>query len=242
MKELKLNNNLKSALSDFVESLEGICADNLISVILYGSAASGEFIDKHSNLNLLVVLKNAGLENLKPLSGLINKRCFRIINPLIFSEEYIQSSTDVFPIEFLDMKENYTVLVGQDILKDISIDTKNLTYQCEHELKSKLIALRLFFLRNNKDRLALLNFLLQTFTSTLHVLRNIIRLRQKTAHYLKMDILEDIIAEFQTDKDTWETILAVKNKQIKLRAKQIDTVFTNFVRDLEKIVGIIDKL
>jgi len=30
----------------------------LVSVVLYGSAASGEYADNHSNLNFLVILKD----------------------------------------------------------------------------------------------------------------------------------------------------------------------------------------
>ena len=242
MEELRLNNKLRAALSDFVLNLGKILNETLVSVILYGSAASGEFTDEHSNLNLLVVLKNSGLENLRAVSGLINQRRFRLIHPLILSEEYIQNSTDVFPIEFLDLKENYLVLAGRDVLKGISVDTKNLRFQCEHELKSKLIGLRQFYLRNNRQRLALLNFLLKSFTSTLHILRNVMRLKGKEAHYLKEDILKDISAEFKIDKDAWGKLAAVKNKRLKLNKNQIDELFVDFAHDLEKIVGIIDKL
>lgn len=105
MKELKINKKLQVTLNDFVKGLQKICADNLISVLLYGSGSSGEFTDKHSNLNLLVVLKDASLGNLKPVSGLVNKWRFRLIHPLFFTEEYIRNSIDVFPIEFLDMKD-----------------------------------------------------------------------------------------------------------------------------------------
>ena len=242
MKEQSINKKLQATLNDFVRNLQGIYTDNLISIILYGSGSSGEFTDKHSNLNLLVVLKDAALPKLKLSSGLINKWRFKLIHPLFFSEEYIKNSTDVFPIEFLDMKENYTVLLGRDILGGLSIDTKNLRYQCEQELKVKLIALRQFYLKNNKDRTALLNFLLKTFTSTLHILRNIIRLKGKTPHYLKEDIVEDVSGEFGIDKLAWQNLLAAKNRMLKLKRQEIDSAFVNFALDLEHIIGVIDKL
>lgn len=242
MKELSINKKLQATLNDFVRDLRRLSGDNLICVILYGSGASGEFIDKHSNLNLLVVLKDASLDNLKIISRLTGRWKFRLIHPLFFNEEYIRNSTDVFPIEFLDMKENYTVLAGRDILKDISVDTGNLKYQCEQELKVKLINLRQFYLRNNKDKAALLNFLLKSFTSILHISRNVIRLKGKAPHYLKEDILKDIAEEFGIDKDTWQELLALKYKRIKLRNDKIEPVFINFVRDLEKITVILDKL
>lgn len=235
MPELKLKQKFQNILNDFIQSLQKAYKDELVSVILYGSAASGEFIHRHSNLNLLVVLKNTDLENLKIASGLINKRKFRTVHPLFFTEEYIKNSSDVFPIEFLDMKENYTVLAGSDVLRDISIDTRNLRFQCEQELKVKLISLKQLFLRNNKDKAALKSLLFKSFTSVMHILRNVIRLKGKQPPYLKEDILKEVALEFQIDTNTWQKILAGKFKQIKLGGREIEQLFIHFVRDLEEI-------
>lgn len=242
MPELKLEDKVKTVLDNFAASLENNFKDQLVSVILYGSAASGEFVNRHSNLNVLVVLKNTDLENLKKASGLVNKWKFRLIHPLFFSEDYIKSSTDVFPIEFLDMKENYAVLTGKDVLKDTSIDTKNLRFQCEQELKIKLISLRQMFLRNNRDKAALKALLFKSLNSVMHILRNVIRIKGKQPPYLKQDILKEIVLNFQINQDVWNKILAAKNKQVKLNSEQIELLFIGFVRDLEKIVNLVDKL
>lgn len=242
MPDSRLKKELQDTLNDFVQNLQNIYKDNFISAVLYGSASSGEFIDRRSNVNILVILKNTDLENLRKASVLINKGRFRLISPLFFTEGYIRSSNDVFPIEFLDMKENYKVLAGSDILKDLSIDTRNLRFQCEQELKVKLIALRQLYLRKNKNRTALSIFLFKSFTSIIHILRNVLRMKAKLPPYLKQDILKDITAEFQVDGDTWERILAAKNKQLRLDAKGIEQLFVNFVKDLEKIIDVVDRL
>ena len=240
MEELKIPDKLKNSLKDFVQSLKGIYPQDLISLVLYGSAASGEFVDRHSNLNVLAVLTNTDLENLSKASLIINK--FRIINPLFLSENYISSSTDIFPIEFLDMQENYFVLYGKDILKDIHIDTRNLRFQCEQELKAKLINLKQGYLRIRKDKFALRNLLSKSFTSILHILRNVLRLKGKKPPYRKQDILKELALEFQIDMSVWGKISAAKIKQVKLSGKDIENLFINFVKELEKIVDIVDKL
>jgi len=242
MQQLKLAQKFKDTLDDFINNLKDIYGEGLISVILYGSAASGEFVERRSNLNLLVILKNTDLENLRKASGVINKWKFKAIRPLFFTEEYIKSSNDVFPIEFLDMKENYAVLMGKDVLKDISIDTKNLRFQCEQELKVKLINLRQLYLRRNKDKTAVANLLFKSFNSILHILRNVLRIKGKQPPYLKEEILKEISAEFQIDNNAWEKILAAKNKQIRLSTREIERLFINFVKDLEKIINVVDKL
>lgn len=240
MQESNLPPGLKDKVSDFLKGLKSIFAQDLISVILYGSAASGEFVEKRSNLNLLVVLKNSGLENLKKASGVVNKS--RLINPLFLTERYIASSTDIFPIEFLDMKENYEVLYGKDVLKDTVVETVNLRFQCEQELKAKLIGIKHFYLKINKDQRALGKFLLESFIPVLHVLRNVLRLKGKKPAYQKKDILKDLAAEFEINLHSWETILAAKQNEVKLGIKTTYSLFANFVSDLEGIVEAVDKL
>ncbi|MDP3732602.1 MAG: hypothetical protein Q8R31_06270, partial [Candidatus Omnitrophota bacterium] len=177
MEELKISGKLKNILQQFIRGLKDIYQEELISIILYGSAVSGEFIEKHSNLNLLAVLENTNLENLKRAARLINK--FSIINSLFLTEDYIRRSTDVFPIEFLDIQENYSVLYGKDILKGVNIDIRNLRFQCEQELKAKLITLRQLYLKINRDKPALKDLLLRSITSILHISRNVLRLKGK---------------------------------------------------------------
>jgi len=240
MEELKISGKLKNILQQFIRGLKDIYQEGLMSIILYGSAVSGEFIEKHSNLNLLVVLDNINLENLTRAARFINK--FRIINPLFLTEDYIKRSTDIFPIEFLDMQENYSVLYGKDILKDVYIDVRNLRFQCEQELKSKLITLRQLYLKINRDKPALKDLLLGSITSILHILRNVLRLKDKKPPYKKEDILKEVALDFQIDIGVWKEILAAKNKQIKLRDKDIENLFINFVSELEKITDIVDRL
>ncbi len=240
MEELKISGKLKNIIQQFIKGLKDIYQDELISIILYGSAASGEFIEKHSNLNVLTILSNTNLENLKRASPLINK--FSLINSLFLTEDYIRRSTDVFPIEFLDIQENYSVLYGKDILKGVNIDIRNLKFQCEQELKAKLITLRQLYLKINRDKHALKDLLFRSITSILHISRNVLRLKGKEPPYKKDEILKELAGEFQIDTCVWEKILAAKNKQIKLGSRDIESLFVNFISELEKIVDIVDRL
>ena len=240
MEDLKINDKHKNILKVFIQCLKDIYHEELLSLVLYGSAASGEFVEKHSNFNLLVVLKNTDLENLKKSSKLMRK--FKMINVLFLTEDYIMNSLDIFPIEFLDMQENYFLVYGKDILKDIHIDIRNLRFQCEQELKAKLIKLRQAYVMIHNDAAALRNLLFVSFTSILHIARNVLRLKGKKPPYLKQDILKELSSEFKIDTGVWEKILAAKNKQLKLGSREIEPLFIDFVKELEMIVAIVDKL
>ncbi|MFA6281631.1 MAG: hypothetical protein WCY05_03910 [Candidatus Omnitrophota bacterium] len=240
MENLKLAEKYKNILDNFSKSLKDIYQDDLVSLMLYGSAASGEFVARHSNLNVIAVLKNTDLEILKKSSKVICK--YRMINVLFLTKEHISTSIDVFPIEFLDMQDNYFVMQGEDILKDIHVDLRNLRFQCEQELKGKLLKIKQMYLVSCENEGALKKLLFLSFISILHILRNALRLKGKKPSYLKQDVIRDISSEFQINNEAWQKILQAKNNQVKLNKQDTEKLFINFTRDLEKIVNIMDKL
>ncbi len=243
MKELKLPESFKKNIDAFVESLKGIYRDELISVILYGSAASGELTGSHSNVNLLVVLQKTDLPSLERSRTLVNKRSSRGIAPLFLNREYVSSSSDVFPIEFLDMKENHVCLYGEDVLKEIKIDLKNLRFQCEQELRSKLLLVKQQYLRVNlKDKRALAQLLFRNLTSVTHILRNLVRLKGKTPSYLKEDLFREITSELQLGTTTFSRIWQAKKNPTRLTATDFGILLNDFVLELDKIVNAVDNL
>jgi len=238
MQEIEITEKIMKGINLFADKLRDVYADDLVSVILYGSAVSAEFVDKHSNLNFLIVLKNTDLEILNKATGLVRK--FPLFQALFLTENFIVSSTDTFPIEFLDMRENYAVIYGKDILKDIVIDTKNLRFQCEHELRIKLISLRQLFLRFNKNTSVLKRALFKSFNSVLHIARNILRLKGKGSPYKKELIINALSEAYPLDKIIWQRILSAKNKEIKVAKAELKRLFIKFVKELEIMLELLD--
>lgn len=241
MEKINLPQKYNNIVELFVQAARDIYKEGLISVILYGSAASGEFAGRRSNINLLVILDNTALENLVKISKVMLGRKFKILSPLFFTEDYIRSSTDVFPIEFLDMRENYSVIYGKDVLKDLEVEIRNLRFQCEQELKAKVINIKRNYLAT-RNKEALKGLLFKSFNSSLHILRNLIRLKSKAPPYLKEEILKGLEREFNVDTGGLNRILQAKNKNLKLSHKEIEALFFVFVRELDKIIGITDRL
>jgi hypothetical protein len=139
------------------------------------------------------------------------------------------------------MQENYFVLYGKDVLRDIQIDNRNLRFQCEQELKVKLLKLRQSYLLLNNEPV-LRNLLFISFTSVVHILRNVLRIKGIKPSYLKSEVLKESASEFKIDIQLWERILLAKNKKIKLSGKETEQLFVRFVRELELIVAIVDRL
>jgi len=242
MPQIKISPKLNKLLDDFCAGLKNIYGQDLICVILYGSAASGDFVPAHSDINVLVVLKDIGIPVLKKATFFINKFKFRSLEPLFLSEDYIACSLDTFPIEFLDLKENYLLLYGKDVLAGIGVRLDNLRFQCEQELKVKLVRLNKAYLRIYRDKTSLRNLLLKSFSSVLHVSRNLVRLRNKNVPYQRQEIIEELAKDFGINAGVWLDILAVRKKEKILRGQDIERLFVEFTQDLKKLTECVDKL
>ena len=59
----------------------------------------------------------------------------KIRAPIIMTYGYLQSSLEVFPIQFLNMKTINELAYGEDVLKDINIEKSDLRLVCEKRIK-----------------------------------------------------------------------------------------------------------
>src|SRR5437667_194921 len=110
---------------------------------------------------MILVLKRllkTGLKNMLPYGWRITQtknqtldlvkwgRKHRISTPLFMTKEYVLHSTDVFPIEFTEIKERHRIIFGEDIFKDLDIPFKDMRLLCEQQIKGKLLHLRQAYL------------------------------------------------------------------------------------------------
>ena len=131
----------------FTGDFKGIFKDDLVSILLYGSAAGGEYRPGRSDLNFLIVLTENGIEQLdRAVDAVAKWRKRRVAVPLFVTEPYIRGSLDVFPIEYLGMQRRHKCVYGPDVLEGCTFDPEHVRLQCEREIKGKLLLLREGFL------------------------------------------------------------------------------------------------
>ena len=134
---------MERVLTQLVERLTKAYGDRLKSVLLYGSAAVGDYHAKYSDLNVLCVLAEVTPRELEESGPIL--RWWREKgnpSPLMLSEEEIRNSTDCFPIEFHDIRERHRVLQGEDVVLNLEVDRCFYRAQVEHDLRAKLLRLR----------------------------------------------------------------------------------------------------
>src|SRR5579871_2764915 len=95
-------------LNQLVDRLQKAYGDRLSSVVLYGSAATGEHRAKFSDTNILCLLTEITPRELKA-----SEETFRWWReqgnpaPLLLTEQEAAASADCFAIEFLDIQRNH---------------------------------------------------------------------------------------------------------------------------------------
>ncbi len=130
-------------LDEFVSRIQPAAGENLQSVILYGSAATGEFNPEFSNLNLLCILRETSFAHLSAIAPVVEWwHGKKHPAPLITTKEELERSADVFSIELLDIQRHHRVLFGDNPLAGLRIPMHLHRAQVEYELREKLILLR----------------------------------------------------------------------------------------------------
>ena len=241
-----LNNvceEVKSSIVPFCEKLVEIHADNIKAIILYGSATSKEFVPKKSNINIMIVFNDLGLNELKKSLKLVAKgRKKRITAPLFLTMRHIETSTDVFPIEFLEMKENHLLVYGEDILDDLKISQENIRLQCESQIKGKLIRLRQAYLEIGLKRKGIESLMIDSLTSLFPIFRNILRLKGEAPPATKEDVIELMKNKFNINDQIFLNILRDKKGDEKIGEQPAEQAFETYLEEIRKLALIVDEL
>ncbi len=227
----------------FTNEYKSAFGDNLISIILYGSAARGEYVYKKSDINFMIVLSDQGIRDIRKAHSLVKRWQKRNAEtPLMLTKGYIESSLDSFPIEFLTMRESYQVVYGEDVLADIKIDTKDLRLQCERELRGKLLHLRESYLNTygkKKSIQELMTVSLPTFTS---IFSGLLYLKGQEIPSSKTDILKSTSEEFNLNYNVFEQLVKLRNNSLKLGSNELNDLMENYIEQIRKLTITVDAL
>ncbi len=217
--------------------------DNLKTIIVYGSSTGKDFIAGKSNINLLFVFKELEFTSLRmSLKSVAKGRKKGIIAPLFLTERHIKTSTDVFPIEFLEMKENHITIYGQDILEALEIKKDNIRLQCEQQLKGKLIRLRQAYLEIGLRRKGVEALLVESLTSLIPTFRNMLRLKGWKVPLEKEEVINRISSEFDVDRGVFLSILRDKRGDEKIAGMEADKFLGKYLEEIRKLAIAVDEL
>lgn len=227
----------------FVSKLREAAGDNLESLVLYGSAATGGYIDDRSDINLLCVLRDTSFAKLERLSGIVQDWSRKKQPaPLITTRKEIECSTDVFSIEYFDMKKAHTVLFGDDPFANIDIPMHLHRAQVEYELREKLILLRQGLLLADGDKKQVWRLLLDSLPSFATLFRHALIASDGQCSPSGRDALAQIGSRLHIDSSVFLQVLDVREHRAEAKQFDVKDLATRYLSAVEQVTAAVDKM
>ena len=229
-------------LDEFVQKLKTAASDNVKSVILYGSAATGEFHSKHSDLNLLCIVELAEAKQIEALHAPVEwwtKQGHR--PPLVFTLEELRRSSDVFAIELLDMKSHHQILFGPDALADLPVPLHYHAIQVERELRTNWLRLRQAMLAAPKKSKIYLELMVSSFSAFTALFRHALIALGEPPAGTKREAIERIAKFANADPGGFQTILDFREGKREMQEIDIEKTLNQYFVFAEAVTDQFDR-
>lgn len=214
---------------------------NIESIILFGSAASGDFHPGLSNLNLLCVLGDCSfqaLQRLAPVAKWWEKQ--KQPPPLCMTRTELERCTDVFTIELLDMQQHHRVLFGEDVVRSLRISMHVHRVQVEYELREKLILLRQQVLLASGNNSRLWDLLLRSVPSFGTLFRHALIALGDESQSRRREAAQALAKRVGFDPSAMDQVLDVREHKADPKNLDISHLVTGYLAAIEKVAAAVD--
>jgi predicted nucleotidyltransferase len=226
-------------LDKMVQRLVRALGERLESVVLYGSAARGDFQKKTSDFNLILVLRDLEPASLEALAPLL-RRWLRHgqLMPRLFTRELIRDAADVFPIEFLDILAHRVVLHGQDPFRDLEVHRTHLRLQCERELREKAMRLREGYAESHDHPRDLKRLLTSSYTTFVALFRGCLHLLGGEVPVHNPDVVAAFCSRADISKEPFEEVDRLKHGE---SVPHLKATFGRYYGAVTRAVRVVDR-
>lgn len=240
--KISLPADLTNELDLFCNDIISLIKNDLCSIILYGGVAKAEY-DDTSDINLMIVLKTINIDLLDKINPRIQKGILKFtLAPFIITEQDLVSSFNLFPIKFLDIKQNHIIIWGKDVLTPIAISEEFLKRNCQRELKNLALRLTSIYF-HNYGFIENLGFRMKKiFPSFLISINALLYLKTGKSYPSKQAIIKNAIIDLGLDENVLNKYFDYKTGKIQLKNAEVKQLFSEFMILVRKVSSISDKL
>lgn len=239
------NTVAQEAFKHLVGDLKATHGDNLASVMLYGSAAAGDFVRLQSDYNILIALHRITPEDLR-LSQAPVREWRRLGHPLpvYFTFSELRDAADVFPIEFHEMERARVVLYGRDPFETLRISDVNLRHQAEYELRSKLIQLRRLYIPASSSARRLQDLMADSLKSFASIFAAVLLLHGEPLPAAKHERVRATARLLGLDAATFERVFALHAGEgdSGLDEDEAHELFASYMEQIERVIEAVDRV
>src|SRR5271157_1455693 len=228
-------------LTDLVTRLRNASGSNLLSVILYGSAATEEFHPGHSDLNVLCIMQSLGkddLSKLRPASAWWAKK--KHPAPLFFTHNELQHSADIFAIELLDIKAARRILFGADVIASLHIPMDLHRLHVERELRNNTLRLRQYYVMHAGDSRKTLELMTSSISTFVALFRHALIALGEDPPPTKRATVDRLGSVLGFDPSPFHTVFDIREGRKRERDVNVQTTFDAYLDRVAKVAEEID--
>lgn len=229
-------------LADLVTRLKNAAGSNLLSVILYGSAATGEFHPGHSDLNVLCIMQSLGGDDLSKLhaaSAWWAKKGHPA--PLFFTLSELQHSADIFAIELLDIKAAHRVLHGEDVIASLHVPMDLHRLHVERELRNNTLRLRQRYVMHPADSRKTLELMTSSISTFAALFRHALIALGEDPPPTKRTTMDRMGSVLGFDASPFHTIFEIREGRKRERDVDVQATFDAYLDRVAKVTEEIDR-
>jgi hypothetical protein len=233
---------METKLSELVSRLKSAAGDNVKAVVLYGSAASGDYQGQHSDLNILCLVERATAVEIERLHG-VAEWWMGLKNPApqILTLDELVRSADVFAIELLDMKRHHRMLLGVDFLEHMEVPMKLHRLQVERELRTNWLRLRQAILTAPEKKKAHLGIMLASVATFCVMFRHALIALGQTAPHGKREAVDGVAALTGADASGFHSILEYRAGKLKEKEIDVEAALQTYLEFVEIVTNEVDR-
>jgi len=229
--------------TEIIDDFRNVFGNELLSIILYGSGARGDYIPGKSDINFLVILTEAGIGKLANVIGTVTLwRKRHVAIPLFMTRDYVLSSVDAYPVEFLNMKRHYTLVFGEDVLAPLSFKPADLRLQLERELKAKILHLRTGYLETEGREKQIRQLIKVSINAFIALFNALLTLKKMAIPDSVRTVIQATARDFGVEAAVFLQCVEVRNATDHLNAAGIQILFQDYLIEVNKLCYIVDHL
>lgn len=232
---------MNALVTEMVGRLRESAGDTLVSVVVYGPAAHGDYQEDEANLNLLIVLSDLSLPSIeavgRPVRWWLKKGQAM---PRFFSPGFIAEAADVFPMEFLDIRAHHHLAYGIDALQDLVVRKDQLRDQCERELREKMMRLQEAYIESEAKPRVLLSLMQESCPAFAAVFRGYLALVNRSIPAHDVDVIRAFCEDTDLDPTPFNEIDKLKSG-VKMNG-DTQTLFASYYLELKKAIVALNSL
>jgi hypothetical protein len=214
---------------------------NVESIILFGSAASGEFHEGLSNLNMFCVLRDSSFKALQALTPAAKWwDGHKQPPPLCMTRQELERSLDVFAIELLDMQMHHRLLFGPNVLEGLQIPMHLHRVQVEYELREKLVLLRQHVLVAGGDNGRLWEILQRSAPSLGTLFRHALIVLGEKNISGRREAVTAVGQRVGFDSSAMLQVLDARGGKAEAKKGDVHDLVDRYVAGLEKVISAVD--